>query len=60
MLEVDSANVKALYRRALARKALRRYSHAAKDLHELLKIDSKNTAAQSEIDAVKELWRKVG
>jgi cytochrome c-type biogenesis protein CcmH/NrfG len=57
-LEMDKKNVKGLYRRALARKALKRYSEAAKDLHQLLQIDSNNTAAKAEIDVVKDLWRK--
>ncbi|XP_035658810.1 sperm-associated antigen 1-like isoform X1 [Branchiostoma floridae] len=57
-LELDDKNIKAYFRRAQARKMLKRYSEAAKDLTELLKLDPKNKAAKTELDDVKELWRK--
>ncbi|XP_078664763.1 sperm-associated antigen 1-like isoform X3 [Branchiostoma floridae x Branchiostoma belcheri] len=57
-LELDEKNIKAYFRRAQARKMLKRYSEAAKDLTELLKLDPKNKAAKTELDDVKELWRK--
>ena len=58
-LEIDKKNVKALYRRALARKGLKKYSESAKDLCQLLQMDPGNAAAKGELEVVKDLWRKV-
>ncbi|EDO31207.1 predicted protein [Nematostella vectensis] len=57
-LGLQPDNVKALYRRALARKALGKYDTAAKDLLSLVKIDSKNMSGKKELDTVLELCRK--
>lgn len=38
---------------------LERYKDSLSDLVHLLKVDPKNTAAQREIEVVKDYWRKV-
>ncbi|KAL4222400.1 Sperm associated antigen 1 [Mactra antiquata] len=57
-LTIEKDNVKALFRRAQARKMLKRYRDSLEDLKHLLQIDGKNTAAQKEMDIVKNYWRE--
>lgn len=38
---------------------LERYKDSLSDLVHLMKVDPKNTAAQREIEVVKDYWRKV-
>ena len=38
---------------------LERYKESLSDLVHLLKVDPKNSAAQREVDIVKDYWRKV-
>ncbi|XP_038052100.1 sperm-associated antigen 1-like [Patiria miniata] len=57
-LELDDGSIKALYRRALARKMLHKYSDGIRDLMTLLKIEPHNASAKKELDLVKELWRQ--
>ncbi|RWS08032.1 heat shock protein 70 (HSP70)-interacting-like protein [Dinothrombium tinctorium] len=47
--------VKALYRRGIARKQLHRYNQALNDFEHVLKLDSNNKQAKSEIEAIKRL-----
>ena len=58
-LLLDPSNIKALYRRGLARKELSKFSEAARDLSDLLKQDQGNLVATKELESVKTLWRKV-
>ena len=58
-LLLEPANIKALYRRGLARKKLSKFSEAARDLSDLLKLDQGNMVATKELESVKTLWRKV-
>lgn len=44
-IEVDRYHVKSYYRRAQAHEQLKQYSDAVRDLHEVLRIDSKNKDA---------------
>lgn len=57
-LSLDKDNVKALFRRAQARKMLKTHKASLEDLNQLLKVDPKNTAAKKEMDLVKALWRE--
>lgn len=57
-LAQEKDNVKALFRRAQARKMLKRYRDALEDLKHLLSVDPKNTAAKKEMDVIKDYWRK--
>jgi len=57
-LRLQPNNVKALFRRAQAKKALSQYDSAARDLFELQKIEPKNIAAKKELDVVLDLCRK--
>ncbi|BFZ01434.1 hypothetical protein BsWGS_04473 [Bradybaena similaris] len=57
-LGLQSNNPKALYRRALARKMCQKYKLSLQDLIELLKLEPKNSAAQTEIDAIKQLYKE--
>merc|ERR1719330_315137 len=52
-LELDSSQIKAWYRRGLARKALRKYHSSLSDFEMTLQLDSKNKAAQKE-----KIWTK--
>lgn len=58
-LLLEPANIKALYRRGLARKEQSKFSEAARDLSDLLKRDQGNMVATKELESVKTLWRKV-
>ncbi|CAH8566737.1 unnamed protein product [Heterobilharzia americana] len=51
-LKLDKTSVKALFRRALARKGLGQISGAIEDLEELLKINSDNKSALSELNSL--------
>jgi len=57
-LNLQPNNIKALFRRAMARKAGEKYKESLQDLTTLIKLDPKNTVAQKELEAIKELWRK--
>lgn len=52
-LEVDDQNVKALYRRAVASRAMGDVDAARADLKEALKLDPANTAVKKELLAIK-------
>jgi tetratricopeptide (TPR) repeat protein len=52
-LEVEAQNVKALYRRAVARRGLGDLDEATDDLRQALRIDAKNVACRKELAAVK-------
>ena len=54
-LQVDPFNVKALYRRATARRWTGDYEQARADLKEALQQDANNTACQKELATVKRL-----
>ncbi|KAJ9098801.1 hypothetical protein QFC19_006278 [Naganishia cerealis] len=51
----QGGNVKALYRRALARKELKLYKNAKDDLETLLKAEPSNAAAKEELAEIKRL-----
>eukprot|EP00112_Aurelia_sp_Birch-Aquarium-sp1_P014394 Seg3104.2 transcript_id=Seg3104.2/GoldUCD/mRNA.D3Y31 product="Sperm-associated antigen 1" protein_id=Seg3104.2/GoldUCD/D3Y31 len=57
-LEIQPGNIKAFFRRGLARKAIGRYRDALQDLTTLLKLDAQNSAARKELEVVKDLWRE--
>ena len=57
-LTLEKDNVKAMFRRAQARKMLKKNKESLEDLNHLLKVDSKNTAAKKEMEVVKGLWRE--
>ncbi|XP_070533194.1 sperm-associated antigen 1-like [Ptychodera flava] len=57
-LEMEAENIKALFRRAQARKMLEQYKASLQDLTTLIKIDPKNGPAKKEMELVKEYWRK--
>jgi tetratricopeptide (TPR) repeat protein len=52
-LKIDSTNVKARYRRALARRKLGEHEEAKNDLREALKHDPGNMAAKKELASIK-------
>jgi hypothetical protein len=52
-LEIDAANVKALYRRALAHRSLGDEDLALNDLKSAYKLDDKNTAVKKEIASIR-------
>ncbi|KAI0660128.1 hypothetical protein C8Q70DRAFT_75804 [Cubamyces menziesii] len=54
----EPTNVKALYRRALARKGLSRFAAAEADLQRLLQLDRSNQMARSELTAVRQAKAK--
>jgi len=56
-LSLQPTNVKALFRRAQARKILKEYRNALSDLSVILKIEPKNSAAKKESDLCKDLFR---
>ena len=51
-LEVDSKNVKAYYRRAMAHKKLGDLKSAKRDLREALKVDPSNSSVKKELHAI--------
>lgn len=53
VLKIDSANVKALYRRAVARRKLGEYDEAKNDLREALKHDPVNVSVKKELASIK-------
>ncbi|XP_071483672.1 sperm-associated antigen 1-like [Diadema antillarum] len=57
-LKRDPQSIKALYRRAQARKMLSNFQESIRDLMDLLKIDQNNLAAKKELEIVKDAWRK--
>ncbi|KAK3708844.1 hypothetical protein QZH41_005118 [Actinostola sp. cb2023] len=57
-LDLQEDNLKALYRRGLARKALRKYEEAAKDLVNLIKIEPSNASGRKELEIVLNLCRE--
>lgn len=54
-LKIDSTNVKALYRRAVAQKKMGDLEKARDDLKEALKHDANNAAVKKELVAIKKL-----
>ncbi|XP_064614631.1 LOW QUALITY PROTEIN: sperm-associated antigen 1-like [Liolophura sinensis] len=57
-LDLEPQNVKALFRRAQARKMLSQYKDSLSDLTQLLKLEGKNSAARRELDLVKQYYRE--
>lgn len=57
-LTLEKDNVKAMFRRAQARKMMKKNKESLEDLNQLLKVDPKNTAAKKEMEVVKGLWRE--
>ncbi|OSD02331.1 hypothetical protein PYCCODRAFT_1411269 [Trametes coccinea BRFM310] len=53
----DPTNVKLLYRRAVAREALDRFTAAEADLRRLLRLDRDNQSAKQEFNAVRRMKR---
>ncbi|KAI9065683.1 TPR-like protein [Trametes sanguinea] len=53
----DPINIKLLYRRAVARRALSRYKAAEADLRRLLTLDRNNQSAKTEFNAVRRMTR---
>ncbi|CAH1773410.1 unnamed protein product [Owenia fusiformis] len=58
VLKYEPQNIKALFRRAQARKMLMQYKESLEDLMTLLKLDPKNSAAKKEADVVKQYYKK--
>jgi len=52
-LEIDSTNVKALYRRAAAKRKMGDWTDAKEDLKKALKLDPTNVAVKKELHALK-------
>ncbi|TYJ58652.1 hypothetical protein B9479_000488 [Cryptococcus floricola] len=57
-LPKGKGNIKALYRRGLARKGLQRNAEAIEDLEAILKLDRKNEAVKTELEELRVLKRK--
>ncbi|XP_061185926.1 sperm-associated antigen 1-like [Saccostrea echinata] len=57
-LSLEEDNVKALFRRAQAKKMLKKFKDSLSDLVHLLRVDNKNTAAKRELELVKDYWRE--
>uniref|UniRef100_H3A8Q6 Translocase of outer mitochondrial membrane 34 n=1 Tax=Latimeria chalumnae TaxID=7897 RepID=H3A8Q6_LATCH len=57
-LRLDSGNVKAFYRRAQALKEMKDYKTGIADLHTLLKIEPKNSAAQKLLQELNRLVKQ--
>ncbi|XP_052797101.1 sperm-associated antigen 1-like [Mya arenaria] len=57
-LTLEKDNVKALFRRAQARKMLKKYREGIEDLSHLLKVDPSNAAAKKEMEVLKNYWRQ--
>ncbi|XP_062574772.1 sperm-associated antigen 1-like isoform X2 [Saccostrea cucullata] len=57
-LSIEEDNVKALFRRAQAKKMLKKFKDSLSDLVHLLRVDNKNTAAKRELELVKDYWRE--
>lgn len=57
-IELDTNHVKSLFRRAQARKELRKYAGACMDLETLLKVDAANKPAQQLLKECRELLQK--
>ncbi|PHJ22208.1 tetratricopeptide repeat-containing protein [Cystoisospora suis] len=58
VLQEEPENVKALYRRGVARSAYGLYSEARTDLVQVVKLDPKNTDARKELEKLKEKIQK--
>ncbi|XP_052266340.1 uncharacterized protein LOC127868537 isoform X2 [Dreissena polymorpha] len=59
-LALEKDNVKALFRRAQARKIMKKHREGIEDLSHLLKVDPKNTAAKQEMEVLKNYWVSMG
>eukprot|EP00061_Rhincodon_typus_P011992 g37406.t1 len=59
-LQLEPANIKAFYRRALAYKGLKCYTSSIEDLKKVLKLDVNVAEAQKELLEVTELLKKEG
>ncbi|XP_053374130.1 sperm-associated antigen 1-like [Mercenaria mercenaria] len=57
-LKLEKDNVKALFRRAQARKMLKTYRDGIEDLKHLLQVDPRNSAAKKEMELLKNYWRE--
>ncbi|KAL5484222.1 hypothetical protein EMCRGX_G020681 [Ephydatia muelleri] len=57
-LKIEPSNIKALYRKALANKALQRYSTSLWDLKAVLNLDPSNIATHKEYFTVVDMWKK--
>ncbi|WWC57966.1 uncharacterized protein I303_100501 [Kwoniella dejecticola CBS 10117] len=57
-LELDEGNIKALYRRGLARKGLNKVEEAIQDLERIIKTDQTNEVVKSELEELYNLRRK--
>ncbi|KAJ3997749.1 hypothetical protein F5050DRAFT_1369317 [Lentinula boryana] len=59
VLTLNTTNVKALFRRAQARRALEKLDEAQKDLEQAIALDPSNQAVKTELSVVKDqLWKK--
>ncbi|KAL5484236.1 hypothetical protein EMCRGX_G020697 [Ephydatia muelleri] len=56
-LKMEPSNIKALYRKALANKALQRYSSSLWDLKAVLNLDPSNIATHKEYFTVVDMWK---
>eukprot|EP00731_Ephydatia_muelleri_P038357 Em0731g2a len=59
-LKMEPSNIKALYRKALANKALQRYSSSLWDLKAVLNLDPSNIATHKEYFTVVDMWKNSG
>ncbi|KAL5484224.1 hypothetical protein EMCRGX_G020685 [Ephydatia muelleri] len=57
-LKMEPSNTKALYRKALANKALQRYSGSLWNLKAVLNLDPSNVATHKEYFIVVDMWKK--
>ncbi|KAJ3979949.1 hypothetical protein F5890DRAFT_1448677 [Lentinula detonsa] len=59
VLTLNTTNVKALFRRAQARRALEKLDEAQKDLEQAIALDPSNQSVKTELSVVKDqLWKK--
>lgn len=57
-LKKEPNNIKAMFRRAQAKKLKQHYRESISDLKNLLTMDPKNSAAKKELEVVKNFWRQ--
>lgn len=57
-LKKEPGNIKAMFRRAQAKKLKQHYRESISDLKNLLTMDPKNSAAKKELEVVKNFWRQ--
>ncbi|KAJ4480850.1 hypothetical protein J3R30DRAFT_3369633 [Lentinula aciculospora] len=59
VLTLNTSNVKALFRRAQARRGLEKLAEAQNDLEQAIALDPSNQSVKSELSAIKDLlWKK--